>query len=116
MAFDLLKFSRPRPHDERRQRGRRVDRLGRCHGFLGHTHPISDFAQHLADELCMFDNVPESITRFFDQRSSSFATRHSPNMFGSALAAPSGDFKAFACEPFMSDYVMGDGGHVFRTC
>ena len=23
-------------------------------------------AQHLADELCMFDNVPESITRFFD--------------------------------------------------
>ena len=48
-------------------------------------------AQHLADELCMFDNVPESITRFFD-------------------------FKAFARELFMSDYDMGDGGHVFRTC
>ena len=41
MAFDLLKFSRPRPHDERRQRGRRVDHLGRGHGFLGHTHPVS---------------------------------------------------------------------------
>ena len=91
MAFDLLKFSRPRPHDERRQRGRRVDRLGRGHGFLGHPHPVSDFAQHLADELCMFDNVPESITRFFD-------------------------FKAFARELFMSDYDMGDGGHVVRTC
>ena len=38
----------------------------------------------------MFDNVPESITRFFD-------------------------FKAFARELFMSDYDMGDGGHVFRT-
>ena len=33
-----------------------------------------------------------------------------------ALAAPSGDFKAFARELFMSDYDMGDGGHVFRTC
>ena len=64
----------------------------------------------------MFDNVPESITRFFDLWSSSFATRQSPNKFGSALAAPSRDFKAFAREPFMSDYVMGDGGHVFRTC
>lgn len=41
MAFDLLKFSRPRPHDERRQRGRRVDRLGRGHGFLSHPHPVS---------------------------------------------------------------------------
>ena len=41
MAFDLLKFSGPRPHDERRQRGRRVDHLGRGHGFLGHTHPVS---------------------------------------------------------------------------
>ena len=71
---------------------------------------------YLADELCMFDNVPESITRFFDLRSSSFATRHSPNKFGFALAAPSGDFKAFARELFMSDYDMGDGGHVFRTC
>ena len=50
-----------------------------------------EFAQHLADELCMFDNVPESITRFFD-------------------------FKAFARELFMSDYEMGDGDHVFRTC
>ena len=29
---------------------------------------------------------------------------------------PSGDFKAFARELFMSDYDMGDGGHVFRTC
>ena len=35
MAFDLLKFSRPRSHDERRQRGRRVDRLGRGHGHSG---------------------------------------------------------------------------------
>ena len=26
------------------------------------------------------------------------------------------DFKAFARELFMSDYDMGDGGHVFRTC
>ena len=57
-----------------------------------------------------------SITRYFGLRSSSFATRHGPNKFGSALDAPSGDFKAFAREPFMSDYVMGDGGHVFRTC
>ena len=59
---------------------------------------------------------PESITRFFDLRSSSFATRHSQNKFDFALAAPSGDFKAFARELFMSDYDMGDGGHVFRTC
>ena len=55
--------------------------------FLG---VCQDF-KHFADELCMFDNVPESITRFFD-------------------------FKAFARELFMSDYDMGDGGHVFRTC
>ncbi|MBQ2175774.1 MAG: hypothetical protein II453_12190 [Alphaproteobacteria bacterium] len=61
----------------------------------------------------MFDNVPESITRFFGLWSSSFATRHSPNLFGPALL---GDFKAFARELFMSDYGMGDGGHVFRTC
>ncbi len=54
-------------------------------------YPLLSFAQHLADELCMFDNVPESITRFFD-------------------------LKAFARELFMSDYDMGDGGHVFRTC
>ena len=33
------------------------------------------FAQHLADELCMFDNVPESITRFLTYGLlSSFAT------------------------------------------
>ncbi len=76
---------------------------------------VEDF-KHFADELCMFDNVPENITRFFDMRSSSFATRHRTNKFGSALAAPSGDFKAFAGELFMSDYDMGDGGHVFRTC
>ena len=37
----FLADSRPRPHDERRQRGRRVDRLGWGHGFLGHTHPVS---------------------------------------------------------------------------
>ena len=59
--------------------------------------------------------IPESITRFFDLRSSSFATRHSPNKFGSTLAAPSGDSKAFARELFMSDYEMGDGAHEFRT-
>ena len=76
---------------------------------------VEDF-KHFADELCMFDNVPENITRFFDMRSSSFATRHSTNKFDSALAAPPGDFKAFARELFMSDYDMGDGGHVFRTC
>ena len=80
--------------------------------FLG---VCQDF-KHFADELCMFDNVPESITRFFGLRSSSFATRHRTNKFGSALAAPSGDFKAFARELFMSDYDMGDGGHVLRTC
>lgn len=85
------------------------------HSFLGHTSRIG-YIQHLADELCMFDNVPESINRFFDLRPSSFATRHSPNKFDSALAAPSGDFKAFARELFMSDYDMGDDGHVFRTC
>ena len=77
--------------------------------FLG---VCQDF-KHFADELCMLDNVPESITRFFDLRSSSFATRHSLNRFGSALAAPLGDFKAFARELFMTDYDMGDGGHVF---
>ncbi|MBQ5495588.1 MAG: antirestriction protein ArdA, partial [Prevotella sp.] len=59
--------------------------------YCGHWDSEEEFAQHLADELCMFDNVPESITRFFD-------------------------FKAFARELFMSDYDMGDGGHVFRTC
>ncbi len=62
--------------------------------FLG---VCQDF-KHLADELCMFDNVPESITRFFDLRSSSFANRHSPNKFGSALASPSGDFNRWSSE------------------
>ena len=47
---------------------------------------------------------------------SSVTTRKSLNKFGSALVAPSGDFKAFAREVFMCDYDMGDGGHVFRTC
>ncbi len=79
------------------------------------TQFLSSFAQHLADELCMFDNDPESITRFFGLLPSSFATRHSPNKFGSALAAPSGDFKAFARELHMSDDDMGDGAHVFST-
>lgn len=59
--------------------------------YCGQFDSEEEFAQHLADELCMFDNVPESITRFFD-------------------------FEAFARELFMSDYDMGDGGHVFRTC
>ena len=59
--------------------------------YCGRWDSEEEFAQHLADELCMFDNVPESITRFFD-------------------------FKAFARELFMSDYDMGDSGHVFRTC
>ncbi len=59
--------------------------------YCGRWDSEEEFAQHLADELCMFDNVPESITCFFD-------------------------FKAFARELFMSDYDMGDGGHVFRTC
>ena len=59
--------------------------------YCGRWDSEEEFAQHLTDELCMFDNVPESITRFFD-------------------------FKAFARELFMSDYDMGDGGHVFRTC
>ena len=79
-------------------------------------YTLFSFAQLFADELCMFDNVPENITRFFGLWPSSFATRHSTNKFGSTLAAPSGDFKAFARELFMSDYDMGDGGHVFRTC
>ena len=47
---------------------------------------------------------------------SSVTTRKSPNKFGFSLAAPSGDFMAFARELFMSDYDMGDGGHVFLTC
>ena len=38
----------------------------------------------------MFDNVPESVSRFFS-------------------------YKAFAHELFMSDYDMNDDGHVFRT-
>jgi antirestriction protein len=59
--------------------------------YCGEWDSEEAFAEHLTDELCMFDNVPESITRFFD-------------------------FKAFARELFMSDYDMGDGGHVFRTC
>ena len=59
--------------------------------YCGRWDSEEEFAQRLAEELCMFDNVPESITRFFD-------------------------FKAFARELFMSDYDMGDGGHVFRTC
>ena len=79
-----------------------VDRLGRGHGFLGHTHFVSDFVQHFADEFYMFDNAPESITRFW-------------GILPSALANSSGDFKAFARELFMSDYDMGDGGHVFST-
>ena len=34
--------------------------------YCGRWDSEEEFAQHLADELCMFDNVPESITRFFD--------------------------------------------------
>ena len=58
--------------------------------YCGEWDSEEAFAEHLADELCMFDNVPENITRFFD-------------------------FKAFAHELFMSDYDFSDG-HVFRTC
>ena len=58
--------------------------------YCGEWDSEEAFAEHLTDELCMFDNVPESITRFFD-------------------------FKAFAAELFMSDYDFSDG-HVFRTC
>ena len=32
--------------------------------YCGRWDSEEEFAQHLADELCMFDNVPESITRF----------------------------------------------------
>ena len=34
--------------------------------YCGRWDSEEEFAQRLADELCMFDNVPESITRFFD--------------------------------------------------
>ena len=59
--------------------------------YCGQWDSEEAFAEHLCDELCMFDNVPESVSRFFD-------------------------YGAFARELFMSDYDMGDDGHVFRTC
>ena len=59
--------------------------------YCGQWDSEEAFAEHLCDELCMFDNVPESISRLFD-------------------------YSAFARELFMSDYDMGDDGHVFRTC
>ena len=59
--------------------------------YCGQWDSEEAFAEHLCDELCMFDNVPESVSRFFD-------------------------YSAFARELFMSDYDMGDDGHVFRTC
>jgi len=115
-----LMFSSQIPHldlttSDDRQRGRHVDRLGWNLDLLGTHIPYGFLPQHLVDELCMFDNVPENITRFSSLRLSSFATWHSPNWFGTALAAQSGDFQVFARELFMYDYDMGDGGHVFRT-
>ena len=49
-----------------------------------------EFAEHLCDELDMFHNVPESVSRFFS-------------------------YDAFARELFLSDYDFSDG-YVFRTC
>ena len=59
--------------------------------YCGKWDSEREFAEHLCDDLDMFHNVPESISRFFN-------------------------YKAFARELFMSDYDMSDDGHVFRTC
>ena len=59
--------------------------------YCGKWESEREFAEHLCDELDMFHNVPESVSRFFN-------------------------YKAFARELFMSDYDMSDDGHVFRTC
>ena len=59
--------------------------------YCGKWDSEREFAEHLCDELDMFHNVPESVSRFFD-------------------------YEAFARELFLSDYDMGDNGHVFRTC
>ena len=58
--------------------------------YCGQWDSEEAFAEHLCVELCMFDNVPESVSRFFN-------------------------YKAFARELFMSDYDFSDG-YVFRTC
>ena len=59
--------------------------------YCGEWDSEEAFAEHLVEELDMFHNVPESVSRFFN-------------------------YKAFARELFMSDYDMSDDGHVFRTC
>ena len=58
--------------------------------YCGEWDSEEAFAEHLVDELDMFHNVPESVSRFFN-------------------------YKAFARELFMSDYDFSDG-YVFRTC
>ena len=58
--------------------------------YCGEWESERAFAEHLVDDLDMFHNVPESISRFFD-------------------------YEAFANELFMSDYDYSDG-FVFRTC
>ena len=59
--------------------------------YCGEWDNEEAFAEHLVEELDMFHNVPESVSRFFN-------------------------YKAFAHELLMSYYDMSDDGHVFRTC
>ena len=59
--------------------------------YCGEWDSEEAFAEHLVEELDMFHNVPERVSRFFND-------------------------KALARELFMSDYDMSDDGHVFRTC
>lgn len=56
--------------------------------FVGEYDSEEDFAYQLAEETCMFDQVPESVKMYFD-------------------------YKAFARDLFMGDYDF-ESGYVFR--
>lgn len=59
--------------------------------YVGKWGSEGDFAYHIIEECYDLEKMMGDMARFFD-------------------------YEAFARELFMSDYFMGDNGHVFRNC
>lgn len=59
--------------------------------YVGKWGSEEDFAYHIIEECYDLEKMMGDMARFFD-------------------------YEAFARELFMSDYFMGDNGHVFRNC
>ena len=59
--------------------------------YVGKWDSEEDFAYHIIEECYDLEKMMGDMARFFD-------------------------YEAFARELFMSDYFMGDNGHVFRNC